>query len=148
MTLGRSLSRERFPAMLGSTILRLLFLTLRLEIDDRAGLSKNVPRGPVIICFWHNRILGITLTFIRHYPEKARKGVSVLTIASRDGEILAQLVGRFGMGAVCGSSSRRDRAHCMNWSIWPKRVTTSLSRLTVRVELHSGEIRAESLRSE
>lgn len=104
---GRSVSRERFLAMLGSKILRLLFLTLRLEFEDRAGLSKNVPKSPVIICFWHNRILGITLTFIRHYPGTARKGVTVLTSASRDGEILAQLVGQFGMGAVRGSSSRR-----------------------------------------
>jgi lysophospholipid acyltransferase (LPLAT)-like uncharacterized protein len=50
-------------------------------------------------CFWHNRILSITLTF-RHYPGKARKGVTVLTSASRDGEILAQLIGQFGMAAV------------------------------------------------
>jgi lysophospholipid acyltransferase (LPLAT)-like uncharacterized protein len=99
--------RERFLAILGSKILRLLFLTLRLDFKDRAGLSRNVPKSPVIFCFWHNRILSITLTFIRHYPGKARKGVTVLTSASRDGEILAQLVGQFGMAAVRGSSSRR-----------------------------------------
>ena len=101
------MSRERFFAILGSKILRLLFMTLRLQIDDRAGLSRNAPKTPVIICFWHNRILGITLSFIRHYPGRARKGVTVLTSASRDGEVLAQLVGQFGMGAVRGSSSRR-----------------------------------------
>ena len=101
------MTRERLLAIVGATILRLLFLTLRLALEDRAGLSKNVPRTPVIICFWHNRILGITLTFLRHYPGKARKGVTVLTSASRDGEILAQLVGQFGMRVVRGSSSRR-----------------------------------------
>jgi lysophospholipid acyltransferase (LPLAT)-like uncharacterized protein len=100
-------SRERFFAILGSKILRLLFMTLRLHIDDRAGLSRNAPKTPVIICFWHNRILGITLSFIRHYPRRARRGVTVLTSASRDGEVLAQLVGQFGMRAVRGSSSRR-----------------------------------------
>jgi lysophospholipid acyltransferase (LPLAT)-like uncharacterized protein len=100
-------SRERLLAIVGATILRLLFLTLRLDLEDRAGLSKNVPKSPVIICFWHNRILGITLTFLRHYPKKSRKGVTVLTSASRDGEVLAQFVGQFGMGAVRGSSSRR-----------------------------------------
>ena len=59
------------------------------------------------MCFWHNRILGITLAFLRHYPDNTRKGVNVLTSASRDGEILAQVVGQFGMDAVRGSSSRR-----------------------------------------
>jgi hypothetical protein len=29
--------RERFLAMLGSKMLRLLFLTLRLDFEDRAG---------------------------------------------------------------------------------------------------------------
>jgi lysophospholipid acyltransferase (LPLAT)-like uncharacterized protein len=100
-------SRERFLATVGATILRMLFWTLRLRIADRAGLSTNSPKTPVIICFWHNRILGITLTFLRKYPHAHRKGVTVLTSASRDGEILAQFVGQFGMGAVRGSSSRR-----------------------------------------
>ena len=101
------MTRERLLAILGSTILRLLFLTLRLDFEDRTGFTKNILKSPVIMCFWHNRILGITLAFLRHYPGKTRKGVNVLTSASRDGEILAQLVGRFGMDAVRGSSSRR-----------------------------------------
>ena len=101
------MTRERLLAILGSKILRLLFLTLRLDFQDRTGFTKNILRSPVIMCFWHNRILGITLAFIRQYPAKTRKGVHVLTSASRDGEILAQLVGEFGMAAVRGSSSRR-----------------------------------------
>ncbi len=101
------MTRERLLAILGSTILRLLFLTLRLDFEDRTGFTKNILKSPVIMCFWHNRILGITLAFLRHYPGKTRKGVNVLTSASRDGEILAHLVGQFGMDAVRGSSSRR-----------------------------------------
>ncbi|MGA7901373.1 MAG: lysophospholipid acyltransferase family protein [Terrimicrobiaceae bacterium] len=101
------MTRERLLAIIGSTILRLLFLTLRLDFEDRTGFTKNILKSPVIMCFWHNRILGITLAFLRHYPGKSRKGVNVLTSASRDGEILAQLVGQFGMDAVRGSSSRR-----------------------------------------
>jgi lysophospholipid acyltransferase (LPLAT)-like uncharacterized protein len=100
-------NRERFLASVGATILRSLFLTLRLTVTDRAGLATSDPKSPVIICFWHNRILGITLSFLRKYPHVTRKGVSVLTSASRDGEILAKFVGQFGMGAVRGSSSRR-----------------------------------------
>ena len=98
--------RERLLALTGAAILKTLFLTLRLRIEDRSGVLKENGGAPVIVCFWHNRILGITFAFDRIYPKK-RNGVTVLTSPSKDGEILAQLVGAFGMKAVRGSSSRR-----------------------------------------
>ena len=101
------MSRERLLAFIGSTILKALFLTIRLRLDDRCRISTNGFTDPCLICFWHNRILGITLSFHRRYPKRLRHGLSVLTSPSKDGEILAQLVGAFGMGAVRGSSSRR-----------------------------------------
>lgn len=101
------MTRERLLALVGSTLLKALFLTIRLRIDDRCGLSASAFSEPCLICFWHNRILGITATFHRFYPKTLRRGVTVLTSPSKDGEILAQLVGAFGMHAVRGSSSRR-----------------------------------------
>jgi lysophospholipid acyltransferase (LPLAT)-like uncharacterized protein len=80
---------------------------VRLRIEDPSEFSKNSIEKPVIMCFWHNRILGITLAFLKRYPHRLRKGVNVLTSASRDGEILAQIMGQLGMAAVRGSSSRR-----------------------------------------
>jgi lysophospholipid acyltransferase (LPLAT)-like uncharacterized protein len=100
------MTRERLLAATGAAILRGLFATLRLEVRDPAGFLSKPPGGPVLFCFWHNRILGITHAFHRIYPA-ARRGVTVLTSPSRDGEILARLVGAFGMGSVRGSSSRR-----------------------------------------
>ena len=101
------MTRERLLALVGSTILKVLFLTIRLRLDDRCGVGRNAFPEPCLICFWHNRILGITLAFHRRYPAMARRGVTVLTSPSKDGEILSQLVGAFGMGSVRGSSSRR-----------------------------------------
>jgi lysophospholipid acyltransferase (LPLAT)-like uncharacterized protein len=100
------MSREAFLAGLGAAILKTLFLTLRLRIEDRSGLLEGRLAGPVILCFWHNRILGITFAYNVIYPG-GRRGVTVLTSPSKDGEILARLVGAFRMGAVRGSSSRR-----------------------------------------
>jgi len=100
------MTRERLLAFVGATILRALFLTLRLRIEDRSGILSDGGKFPVIVCFWHNRILGITYAFDRIYP-RHRRGVTVLTSPSRDGEILAQLVAAFGMRSVRGSSSRR-----------------------------------------
>lgn len=100
------MSREAFLAGMGAGILKTLFLTLRLRIEDRSGLLEGRLAGPVILCFWHNRILGITFAYNAIYPG-GRRGVTVLTSPSKDGEILARLVGAFRMGAVRGSSSRR-----------------------------------------
>lgn len=101
------MTRETLLATIGVAILRLLFSTVRLRVEDDIGFGQSKPEGPLILCFWHNRILGITLSFLRKYPRKLRRGVTVLTSPSRDGEILAQFVGRLGMGSVRGSSSRR-----------------------------------------
>lgn len=100
------MSREAFLAALGAFILKALFFTLRLRVEDQSGLLKGKLPGPVILCFWHNRILGITFAYNAIYP-RGRRGVTVLTSPSKDGEILARLVGAFRMGAVRGSSSRR-----------------------------------------
>lgn len=101
------MKRERLLALIGSTILKLLFLTIRLRLDDRCGIGRNAFPDPCLLCFWHNRILGITLAFHRRYPRRLRHGVTVLTSPSKDGEILSQFVAAFGMGSVRGSSSRR-----------------------------------------
>ncbi len=96
----------RLLAALGAGLLRALSLTLRLRFIDKGSVFQNTPGTPVIMCFWHNRILGIALAFLRRYPPR-RAGVTVLTSPSRDGEILAGVMGRLGMNSVRGSSSRR-----------------------------------------
>lgn len=100
------MTKERRLALVGSFIARLLFMTLRVRIVDQAGLTKESPKFPLIFTFWHNRILAITIAHMRHYPSD-RKGVAVLTSPSKDGEILAEVMACFNMGAIRGSSSRR-----------------------------------------
>lgn len=101
------MTREVFLSYLGAILARALFLTLRVRIRDEAGFLTQSPDFPLIFTFWHNRILAITIAHQRCYPFHLRNGVSVLTSPSRDGEILAQLMARFRMGAIRGSSSRR-----------------------------------------
>lgn len=101
------MTREKLLSALGVALLKTLFLTVRLRFNDRIGFTTGHYNKPVIMCFWHNRILGITLCHLRKYPHKKRPGVTVLTSPSRDGEILAQVAAGFRMGSVRGSSSRR-----------------------------------------
>lgn len=97
---------QRAAALGGAGLLRLLFGTLRLRVHDPHGFVANPPPGPVLYAFWHNRILAITPAFLRFYPP-GRRGVLVLTSASKDGMWLGLVAGHLGMGSVRGSSSRR-----------------------------------------
>lgn len=100
------MTRESLLAGIAVAILRLLFCTIRLKVDDDSVIKDDTSGKSIILCFWHNRILGITVSFLRRYPRQ-RKGVTVLTSPSKDGEILAQIMAGFRMGAIRGSSSRR-----------------------------------------
>jgi lysophospholipid acyltransferase (LPLAT)-like uncharacterized protein len=114
------MTREKFLALVGSLIARALFLTIRLRVKDEAGLLAKSPDFPLIVTFWHNRILAITVAHMRFYPRLRRKGVAVLTSPSKDGEILAQLMACFRMGAIRGSSSRRGARAMMECADWLK----------------------------
>jgi hypothetical protein len=86
-------------------LLRLLALTLRYRLDDRAGYLTGKLSGPVALLLWHNRIFAMPAIFERRC--RPRRRAFVLTSASRDGSLLALLLKRFGIGAVRGSTSRR-----------------------------------------
>jgi hypothetical protein len=58
--------------------------------------------SPVIFCLWHNR-LPISMMVHRRYPRK----LAALISASKDGALLAAVLGKFGVEPVRGSSSRR-----------------------------------------
>lgn len=90
----------------GSLVLRLLYATLRVRMNDQAGvLTTESPRA--IWIFWHNRL--ILVPYIREQLI-ARPKTAALTSASKDGEILSGLLRRFRLKPVRGSSSRRGVA--------------------------------------
>jgi lysophospholipid acyltransferase (LPLAT)-like uncharacterized protein len=102
-------NKQEFLAAIAANLARLIFSTIRLRMNDRSGFLTSPPEGPRIMVFWHNRIPAISIGFLRHYPRRhpTRKGVSVLTSPSKDGDILAGVMANLGMGSVRGSSSRR-----------------------------------------
>jgi len=103
---ARPSALQRVAAIIGALLLRALFATLRLRVHDPHGFLASPPATPVIYAFWHNRILAITAAFLRVYPP-GRRGVLVLTSASKDGMWLGELASRLGMGSVRGSTTRR-----------------------------------------
>jgi len=77
----------------------------RWRVEDRAGIFK-APPPPVIFAAWHNRLFLVPYLFRRWWP--GRK-VAVMVSASKDGEKLAQVLEKFDIVCVRGSSSRRGK---------------------------------------
>lgn len=103
------MNKEAVLSFLVAALMRALGVTLRYELRDHAGYLDPQRRHPLLFAAWHNRILALPVAFERFRPKNG-KPLAVLTSASRDGGLLAAVVGRFGIGAVRGSSSRRGAA--------------------------------------
>ena len=93
----------RWLVAFGFRLLQLWGRTLRYEIDDRAGVVGKSVTENYIGALWHNRLLVFPLILRRFFP--GRHGAALIS-ASRDGDLLADAVQRFGYDVVRGSSSR------------------------------------------
>jgi hypothetical protein len=86
---------------------RALGVTLRLRVE---GVETMAPlwaaRQPLIYAVWHSRILMVPWLNARLRRTRGARAARVLASRSRDGELVARWVGRFGLPVVRGSSSR------------------------------------------
>jgi lysophospholipid acyltransferase (LPLAT)-like uncharacterized protein len=95
--------RARWLIAFGFRLLDWWARTLRYEIDDRSNLLTTPVTENYIGALWHNRLLLISYVLQRFAPHRPGAG---LISASRDGDLIAPLVERFGFQVVRGSSSR------------------------------------------
>jgi len=93
----------RWLVAVGFRVLQLWVRTLRYEIDDRAGLVGKPADQNYIGALWHNRLLIFPFVLRRFFSN--RHGAALIS-ASRDGDLLADAITRFGFDVVRGSSSR------------------------------------------
>lgn len=91
-------------AAVGVALMRPWLATLRWEVIDHAGVLRVPPERPLLWCFWHNRLFVMAGMFEKFFP--GRPGAA-LASASKDGEMIAAVMQRFGIRAIRGSSSRR-----------------------------------------
>jgi len=99
----------------GSCLIRLLSLSYRWRLDDRAGVTSGDPGRSLVWVFWHNRIFVVPVAYRRYL---SRRRGAVLTSASGDGAVIAATIARFGVAAVRGSSSRRGAAAMLGLIDW------------------------------
>src|SRR4030095_10888927 len=98
------LRKAELIAAAGARIARLLLATLRFRIVDTDAVLGQSSEHPVLLAFWHNRLFVMPHVFERCFP--GRRGAA-LASASKDGELVAAFIRRFGIRAIRGSSSRR-----------------------------------------
>lgn len=84
---------------LGAVAVRALARTLRLRREEAAVAPLWAARAPVIYAVWHGRILLLPYLY-------GDRGCHVLASRSRDGELVARWMRRFGLDPVRGSSTR------------------------------------------
>lgn len=84
---------------LGAIALRVLARTLRMRREEAAVAPLWAARAPIIYAVWHGRVLMLPRLY-------GRRGSHVLTSRSRDGELVARWITRFGLVPVRGSSTR------------------------------------------
>ncbi|MHB8844115.1 MAG: lysophospholipid acyltransferase family protein [Nitrospirota bacterium] len=93
--------RARMLSLIGWALISLWSRTLRIRIE-----GKDIPRRieaegkTVIFAFWHGRQFLLV-------PTHKDSGVVIPVSESRDGEIQAGILTRFGLGVVRGSSKRK-----------------------------------------
>lgn len=90
--------------LLAALIIRLLHLTIRTEFVGEEYPRSFWQRGEqVILSFWHDQLLLMVLGYRGPLAK-------ILISPSKDGELIARVMGYFGQEAVRGSSSRGGRA--------------------------------------
>ena len=93
----------RWLIAFGFYLLQVWARTLRYEVDDRAGVIGRSVTENYIGALWHNRLLIFPFVLRRFFSN--RDGAALIS-ASRDGDLLADVIQRFGYDVVRGSSSR------------------------------------------
>ena len=91
-------------SLLAYSVARFLGMTWRLDLVDESCRIESGTGEIFLWAIWHNRI-GIMPAAYKKYMRRNR--LATLVSASRDGELLARTLTRFGFQPVRGSSSRR-----------------------------------------
>jgi lysophospholipid acyltransferase (LPLAT)-like uncharacterized protein len=94
---------QRVLARLGAQYIRLVLTSIHWTEQNSAVREQlAASRQPFILCFWHNRVLLMPYSW-RQMPLPFHMLIS----AHRDGRLISQIIGKFGLGTVAGSKNKQ-----------------------------------------
>jgi lysophospholipid acyltransferase (LPLAT)-like uncharacterized protein len=99
----RWIERRMIPKV-GATLIQLLGSSIRLHIHDPHGFLDQHDRAPVLFAFWHNRLF-----LLPYLQRRLLRNFTLVALVSRsrDGNMITDIIRRFGLRAARGSSSRK-----------------------------------------
>jgi lysophospholipid acyltransferase (LPLAT)-like uncharacterized protein len=97
--------RNLLASLLGQ-YLQFAIASIRWRIEGEANLTPFVADIPVVAAFWHERLALMPALWLRvHRANQAREG-AVLVSRHRDGRFIGDILSRFHVSVVHGSSAR------------------------------------------
>jgi len=100
----RSSLARRLASFLITQYVRLVWMTSKWEIMGDEELSSYFKENkPVIVCFWHGRLLMMFKGWLGQHK------LHMLISSHPDGQIIAHTTQNFGYGWIAGSSSKGGR---------------------------------------
>lgn len=97
-------NKKKLPALAMSVftgLIKLMSGLCKITIEDPHGYTELEEN--FIVTIWHNRMLFMPTVF----PEKIRVRTKAVVSASRDGQYVVDVIERFGLQALRGSSSKK-----------------------------------------
>ncbi len=150
VTPKQATTQARWAAWGISGLVRLLTGTLRVDASELHPHLQSLGSKPMILAIWHNR-LALCLPLYqrlvaRPYPSHR---MAALVSASRDGALLAEVLKRFQVQPVRGSSSRRGGqalVELVHWAQegWDLAITPDGPR-GPRYQMHDGVLAAAQM---
>lgn len=82
--------------------------TTRWRLDGVEHLATMMARPPAVVAFWHERLPLMAILWLRarRLPEAVPTRVHILVSPHRDGRLVGEIMRRFDVEVVLGSSSR------------------------------------------
>lgn len=100
--------KHRLAGWFVGVIWKSLGVTLRITMEDRAGILQARDDEPFIWSFWHNRVVIFPPLRRRYFP--GRPTGATMASQSKDGEWAAQMIRNVGITPIRGSTARGGTA--------------------------------------